>query len=422
VRRLSFLILALVCVVAGRAAAASYALVVGVSEYGDPSIADLEYAASDARDLALALETQCGFLRSDILLLVDGEATREGIAQAFSWLRERVGAADLAFVYLAGHGSAIADRDGDEADGDGADECFLPQDAILLDTSTYITDDELGAWISDLGSAAVSLFLDSCYSGGQSRIAGVAQGDGQAVGSVARDVMTAGLGGPLRGVLAACSPRQLAYEDPTLGHGVFTYYLLRGLEDNTAVSADDVLWLSGLADFVIRGVSAWSEQTQDPQTPVLDMPPGTDIPIIAGASSARFDGPPLVQYFPFDENVEEAAAGVPTISRRAELVPGVVGNAAWFDNQPDSLCYLRTTSAYEPLEGPFAVSLWFRSGRIGANPGALFSSHARYNNYGPDYSAWINGDGSLMFRTDDTYGLNHRQDLTTTTYRWDDGM
>ncbi len=410
------------CVGCLGAQAASYALIVGVSEYADPSIADLEYAASDARQMALALETQCGFARPDILLLVETEATRGGLTAGFTWLRERVGPADLALVYLAGHGSTVVDREGDEADGDGMDECFLPQDAVLLDPSTYVTDDELGAWIAGLGSGAVSLFLDSCYSGGQSRLVGAPTREQPSVDSVARDVMTAGLGGPVRGVLAACSPRELAYEDPLLGHGVFTHFLLHGLQDDGVAGADDTLSMSDLADYVIRGVAAWSEQSHDPQTPMLDMAPGMDIPIIPDVSASRRDGPPLVAYFPFDFGLEEADSRVVVVNHGGELVPGVVGNAARFDNQPNDLRYLRTTTAYEPLEGPFAVSLWFRSGRVGANPGFFFSSHARYNDYGPEYSAGINADGSLMFRTDDTRGVNHRQDLTTTTYRWDDGV
>ena len=404
------------------APAASYALIVGVSEYADPSIADLEYAASDARELALALETQCGFARPNILLLVEDEATRDGIAAGFAWLNEHVGPSDLAFVYFAGHGSAVVDREGDEADGDGMDECILPQDTVLLNPATYITDDQLGAWIAELGSGAVSLFLDSCYSGGQSRMTGApARSNPAEAGSVARDVMTAGLGGPIRAVLAACSPQQLAYEDPILGHGVFTSYLLEGLQDDRVAGPDDVLSMSDLADYVVRGVAAWGEQAHDPQTPVLDMAPGMDIPIIPDVSASRLDGPPLVAYFPFDFGPEEEGSRYVVVNHGAELVPGVVGNAARFDNQPNDLRYLRTTTAYEPLEGPFAVSLWFRSGRVGANPGFFFSSHARYNDYGPEYSVGINADGSLLFRTDDTRGVNHRQDLTTTTYRWDDG-
>jgi Leucine-rich repeat (LRR) protein len=402
--------------------AASYALLVGVSEYSDPSIVDLEYAASDAREMALALETDCGFLRPDILLLTEGEATRDGLVAGFAWLRERVGPSDLAFIYFAGHGSTVVDREGDEADGDGMDECILPQDAVLLDPSTYVTDDELGTWIAELGSGAVSLFLDSCYSGGQSRMAGTATREIADYDSVARDVMTAGLGGPIRGVLAACSPSQLALENPILGHGVFTHFLLRGLQEDGVDRGDDVLSMSELSDYVIRGVSEWSEQANEFQTPVLDMPPGMDIPIIAGVSAARLDGPPLVAYFPFDSDFNEAAGGFGTVNHGGELVSGVVGNAARFNNQPTDLCYVRALGAYEPLGGAFAVSLWFRSERVKDNPGALFSSHARYNDYGPEYSAWIGSDGALMFQTDDTRGVNRRQTLSTTTYRWDDGV
>lgn len=417
------LILLVLCMGGVESRAASYALLVGVSEYSDPSIVDLEYAASDARDMALALETQCGFARPDILLLTEGGATRDGLVAGFAWLRERVGPSDLAFVYFAGHGSTVVDREGDEADGDRMDECILPQDAILLDPSTYVTDDELGAWIAELGSGAVSLFLDSCYSGGQSRMAGTTPREVADYGSVARDVLTAGLGGQIRGVLAACSSSELALENPLLGHGVFTHFLLRGLQEDGVDRGDDVLSMSELSDYVIRGVMEWSEQANELQTPVLDMPPGMDIPLIAGVSAARLDGPPLVAHFPFDVDLNEAVGGFGgTVNHGGELILGVVGNAARFNNQPTDLCYVRASRAYEPLGGAFAVALWFRSGRVKDNPGALFSSHARYNDYGPEYSAWIGADGALTFRTDDTRGVNHRQDLSTTTYRWDDGV
>jgi Leucine-rich repeat (LRR) protein len=416
------LILLVLCVGGAESRATSYALLVGVSEYSDPSLVDLEYAASDAREMAVALETQCGFARADILLLTEGDATRDGLVAGFAWLRERAGPSDLAFIYFAGHGSTVVDREGDEADGDGMDECILPQDAVLLDPSTYVTDDELGVWVAGLGSGAVSLFLDSCYSGGQSRMAGTTTREMAGSDSVARDVMTAGLGGPIRGVLAACSPSQLALENPILGHGVFTHFLLRGLQEDGVDGGDDVLSMSELSDYVIRGVSEWSEVANELQTPVLDMPPGMDIPIIAGVSAARLDGPPLVVYFPFDSDFNEAAGRFGTVNHGGELIPGIVGNAARFGNQPTDLCYVRALGAYEPLEGPFAISLWFRSGRVQGNFGALFSSHGRYNDYGPEYSAWIGSDGALMFQTDDTRGVNRRQTLSTTTFRWDDGV
>lgn len=419
--KLCLVLAALLSATAAGAWAESYALVVGIAEYADPTIADLEYAANDARDVALALEQECGFERANILLLTDGEATRRGLEAGFDWLAKTAGPADLVLIYIAGHGTSIVDREGDEADGDGLDECVLPCDAVLLDPATYLTDDELGQRIAELRAGAVSLVLDSCYSGGQGRVVGASGHETPQGDSVARDVMTAGIGGPVRGVLAACSPRELAYEDPTLQHGVFTNFVLSGLASDSVAGADNVLTLSELSDYVVRSVTEWGRQSGDAQTPALDLAPGMDIAIIPDVSAARSGGPPLVMHFPFDEATDEASGGYETVNRGARIVPGIVGTAARFDNQPTSLCYVRTTSAYEPLEGPFAVSFWFRSDRVGANPGAFFSSHARYNNYGPEYSAWINGDGSLLFRTDDTYGLNHRQDLVTTSYRWDDG-
>ncbi len=403
------------------ALASPHALVVGISEYADPSIADLEYAASDARQIAAVLEASCGFARQDILVLTDEEATRQGFLDGFGWIEGRVGPGDVVFLYLAGHGTNTLDRDGDEADGDGVDEVFLPQDAVLLDPETFLIDDELGALIGRIEAGAVTLWLDACYSGGQSRWVGARVPDIEARDSVARDVLTAGLGGPARSVFAACQPQELAYENPTLRHGVFTHFLLSALEDDDADDGDGVLTVSEIASYVTRSVATWSATREEKQTPVLDMVPGQDIALVPDLAAARRDGPRLVAYFPFDEDLEEKAGGLATVNRGGELVPGILGAAGRFDNAPGHTTYVRTASSYEPLEGPFAVSLWFRSDRIVRDQGFLFSTHARYNDYGPEYGVAMNADGSLTFRSDDARGQNHRQDLNTTTYRWDDG-
>ncbi|MEW5825427.1 MAG: LamG-like jellyroll fold domain-containing protein [Candidatus Bipolaricaulota bacterium] len=417
------LCLAVVALVSSAAAlGGSYALVVGVSRYSDPSVADLEYAASDAREVALLLETACGFSRSDILMLTEEEATRDGIVAGFAWLGERAGPGDTLVIYMAGHGTTTVDRDGDEADGDGVDEAFLPQDAALLDPATYLVDDELGARIAALECGAVTLFLDACYSGGQSRWVGAPVPEIDARDSVARDVLTAGLGGPARAVLAACLPQELAYENPTLRSGVFTHFLLEGLNSDSAdANGDDVLALSELSEYVIGAVSTWSATRAEKQTPVLDMPPGHHTPVGPGLSPGRRAAPRLVVHFPFDDDLDEKAGGYSTVNRDAEIVPGIIGSAGRFDNAVGHTTYVRTTDAYAPLEGPFAVALWFRSDRIVSGQGFLFSSHARYNDYGPEYGVVMAADGSLTFRTDDERGQNHRQDLATTTYRWDDG-
>jgi hypothetical protein len=89
-----------------RFAANRYALIVGISRYGDakgaPSL--LPGAAAEARELATVLADSGGFQRDNIRLLLDDEATE---ARMRIGLKEFVGKAkgdDLLVVFIAGHG------------------------------------------------------------------------------------------------------------------------------------------------------------------------------------------------------------------------------------------------------------------------------------------------------------------------------
>ena len=69
---------------------------------------------------------------------------------------------DYALFYYSGHGTQIPDQNGDEADG--KDEAIVPYDAGNT-IESYITDDQLGAWTSQIKAAETLVILDSCHSG-----------------------------------------------------------------------------------------------------------------------------------------------------------------------------------------------------------------------------------------------------------------
>ena len=220
-----------------------WAVVIGVGVYEDPGIRDSTLMHADAQAVYdfLVDRDQGGFPIDHVRLLLDEQATQRNIQSAFTWLMDMTQSDDLVVVYFAGHGSYERDRNGDEPEGDTLDEFLLPYDTDPGNLFvSAIRDDEVGDWVASMADTHVVLIFDSCYAGGASRSRGYDQptlraGPGNTVFS---DFSDTGLL-----VLAACQENETSKEDSTLGHGVFTYYLLRGLGgladvDEAAADAD----------------------------------------------------------------------------------------------------------------------------------------------------------------------------------------
>jgi hypothetical protein len=86
------------------ASGAKYALVVGISNYGDAkgALPPLPQAAADAGTLARDLETKAGFRKDNIRLLRDDAATRDALRIGFSDFAAKAQADDLLVIYVAG--------------------------------------------------------------------------------------------------------------------------------------------------------------------------------------------------------------------------------------------------------------------------------------------------------------------------------
>ncbi|QFT61026.1 Caspase domain protein (plasmid) [Sulfitobacter sp. THAF37] len=161
------------------ASAASYALLVGVSDYEESTgIADLR---GPANDVALLRDTLAKRGKFKTIILADGidgsaRPTRAAILDAFARLATQAGPGDFVFVHMSGHGTQQPDDDGDESDG--LDEVFLPADtqraaADSREIPNAIRDEELGSAVATLRAkgADVWFVLDSCHSGSGLRAA-----------------------------------------------------------------------------------------------------------------------------------------------------------------------------------------------------------------------------------------------------------
>ena len=215
-----------------------WGLVIGVGEYADPAIADLQFTEADARAFYgfLTNPRGGGFAKDHVRFLLNEEATTASVKAAFRWLIGQAGAEDLVVIYFAGHGGTGEDLTKPPDETDGIDEYLVTYDTQQDLFSTAVRDDEMADWLASFRSEHVVLVLDCCFAAGATRSleqVGTRAGPGNRVFN--------DLTGPGRLFLAASQEAELSYEDAALGHGVFTYYLLRGLgslEGMTSLEAD----------------------------------------------------------------------------------------------------------------------------------------------------------------------------------------
>jgi len=136
------------------------ALVIGINDYKDPKIPDLETAVNDAQAMATLLRERYGF---QVELLLDRKATRKAIYQGLRNLALSTKPDENVLIYYAGHG------DLDRLTNDG---WWIPSDAEGGDPVTYLNNFLVQTYIRSMKARHVLLVSDSCYSGtlfGQTR-------------------------------------------------------------------------------------------------------------------------------------------------------------------------------------------------------------------------------------------------------------
>ena len=147
------------------------ALIVGVGQYKNPDVPDLEGPPNDANGIYRLLTDKngYGFPAENVCLLLDDNASTANFKQAFEkGLVQRARANDVAVIYFAGHGSQAPDKNGDEADN--SDETLMFHDARSGGIRD-MRDDELNQMLTRLHrkTRRITVILDSCNSGTATR-------------------------------------------------------------------------------------------------------------------------------------------------------------------------------------------------------------------------------------------------------------
>jgi class 3 adenylate cyclase/putative methionine-R-sulfoxide reductase with GAF domain len=223
----------------------SWAIVVGIDTCRSPRIPKLSYAVADANAIAAVLPS-LGFPSNRIDLLVNQQATSSEIRQAINEKFALMGPDDRLFVFLALHGHELESK--------GSREGFLLTFDAELDNlpRTALPIMDLTRSCARLPAKHILFAIDSCFSG-----YAVKRGNPPAAASLA--VLTRE---PVVQVISAGTEGQDAIEDG--GHGIFTKYLLKGLE-GWADPDGSGLTAIRLAAFVQERVVQASQSRQIPQ-------------------------------------------------------------------------------------------------------------------------------------------------------------
>jgi len=153
------------------------ALVIGIGSYPESSGWNQINGDKDV-PIVEAMLVSNGFQKSDIVKLINSQATATAIRQEMNTLIGKAQTGDIIYIHFSGHGQQVTDVHGDEEDG--LDEAWIPYDACFAyskgsyEGSNHIVDDQLNVWLTQLrkkigAQGKITVVADACHSGGASR-------------------------------------------------------------------------------------------------------------------------------------------------------------------------------------------------------------------------------------------------------------
>ncbi len=229
-----------------------FALVVGIEKYSD--LPDASFAERDARAVKEHL-LALGVPERNVIHLAGDKAGRSALAKYLElWLPRNVTAKGRLFFYFSGHGAP---------DVKTGQAYLVPWDgdANFLEATGYPVS-RLYEKLHALKAREVVVALDACFSGAGGRSV-LAKGARPLVTKVDAGTVPADLT-----VLAAASEDEITSALDEQGHGIFTYYLLKGL-GGAAADGSGVVTAKGLFDYLRPKVQDAARRQNREQTPVL---------------------------------------------------------------------------------------------------------------------------------------------------------
>ena len=242
-----------------------WAVIIGIAKYQDTRIQPLRYASEDAKAFyAWATHPDGGrYAPARVKLILDSHATAKAIRNAlFVWLGQAL-EEDIVTIYFAGHASPQSP--------DRLENLFLlPYDTNYEDiASTGFPMWDIETALSRFIKAKkIIVIADACHAGGVGREFDIARraGRGIKINAVSSGLQNLSQVGDGVCVISASDENQLSQESQDWGggHGVFTYFLLRGLRGEADYNSDFRVTLGELIPYLSEQVRRATRNAQSP--------------------------------------------------------------------------------------------------------------------------------------------------------------
>jgi hypothetical protein len=234
----------------------SVAIIIGIEKYKKLNKAD--FANEDARTFYEYAIRSFGIKPDNIKLLVDEGADDVDIYRAIqNWLPLKVkkGKTDV-FVFFSGHGLPSQDGKSLFLLPWGVDKDFIEK--------TAINQQEFISSLKLVQPKSVTMFLDSCYSG-QARGGDALLANARPIALKAEETSY-----PSNfTVITASAPDQISSSSPDLKHGIFSYYLMKGMEGDADLNKDGKTTVAEMQEYLTDMVGRQAMGMNRKQQPQL---------------------------------------------------------------------------------------------------------------------------------------------------------
>ncbi|MBE9503104.1 MAG: tetratricopeptide repeat protein, partial [Proteobacteria bacterium] len=195
----------------------AYAIVIGVEKYRQ-NLPKADYALKDAVVMTEYLEKVFGYPQENIVTLLNDRALKSDLEKYLGkWLPNNVEKDSSVFIYYSGHGAPNPNT---------GDAYLVPYDGdpSFIEQTGYSLK-RLYQNLNKLPAKEIIVVLDSCFSGAGGRSV-LAKGARPLVMNIDKQVFHS----DRIAILSAAAGNQISSTYEEKGHGLFTYFFLKGIK------------------------------------------------------------------------------------------------------------------------------------------------------------------------------------------------
>ncbi|MBX2901152.1 MAG: caspase family protein [Cyclobacteriaceae bacterium] len=245
-----------------------YILSVGINQYKNPKMT-LNYAKPDAESFGKVLDEKGSLFKGlELHTLYDADASRANILKKLDELAGKIHQEDVFIFYYAGHGSMVDNQ-----------FFFIPTESSRLYDLSALQKEAIEASVlqdklKNIKALKQLIVMDACQSGASVELLATrGAAEEKAIAQLSR---SAGIH-----VMASAGSEQFATEFAELGHGLFTYLLIKALQgDADGAPKDGKVTIYELKSYLDDQVPEMTQKLKGkPQYPYT-FSRGQDFPVV----------------------------------------------------------------------------------------------------------------------------------------------